>query len=1020
MPSIQNSRHCAEGKRLVLIVDDEAINRDLLQAVLADEYETLTASDGESALSIIRKAHETLSLVLLDLLMPGMHGLDLLKSLNDDPALSRIPVIVLNADRQAEGACLELGAADFIPKPYPDPEVILARARRCVELSECRSTIRSTERDALTGLYNLPHFFCRAQQLDRCHGDTEMDAIAVDIPDFPVFRERLGKAGGDELLRRIALRLQDAVRDAGGIVGRRGEASFLIYCPHGTDHQAILSAASPDPDGGPTLRMGVYPCVDKTLDMERRFDRAGRAGGTARGSIGMFDDLLLESERYAGRLLEEFRNALDQRQFRICYQPKFDIRPTVPTLSSAEALVRWEHPTLGMISPAVFIPLLEDNGLIQQLDLYVWRAVAAQLRDWKARMGVCVPVSVNVSRVDMYDPGLADTFLQLMEEFRISGDELLLEITESAYTQDSEQIIRTVSRLRELGFRIELDDFGTGYSSLSMISALPIDALKLDVKSIRDTLQDGRGNRLAEIIIDIADCLSVPVIAEGVETQAQLDALNAMGCDLIQGYCFSKPMPAAEFERFMEEKLRTRDPAEVRPASAGPGRAAAYRNFEQNILTFSSIAQALAADYFSIYYVDIETDHFVEFCARDEYNVLGIEKEGEDFFTLSRKNCLRVVHPDDHKKVLSAFTKENLLKEMQETGTFTLNYRLMFGERPTYVSMKATRMAKRNDQHIVIGVNNIDAQMKRQLEFDAAKARSVTYSRLVQALSKDYYSIYMVNTETDEFIEYSSSNDYQELHVEQSGTDFFEDCRRNIMRLVYPDDLKMALSVWDKSRLMPELENGKPFSVSYRLMMDGAPVYINCKVIRMEDAEERNYIIIGVSNVDAQMKRERELNIIREKANRDALTGVKSKYAYMDAATELNAAILRGDAEPFAVVVCDVNGLKSVNDTLGHAAGDRLILDASRVICEAFQHSPVFRVGGDEFVAILRGSDYTQRAELMAKMAEKNRRNRACGAVVIACGESEWLPGEDAHFETVFDRADTIMYENKTALKQGR
>ena len=436
----------------------------------------------------------------------------------------------------------------------------------------------------------------------------------------------------------------------------------------------------------------------------------------------------------------------------------------------------------------------------------------------------------------------------------------------------------------------------------------------------------------------------------------------------------------------------------------------------QNSLTYASIAQALAADYFSIYYVDINTDRFVEFSAHEDYSELGIEKGGEDFFNLSRKNILRIVHPEDHDMILSAFTKENLLAGMKESGTFTLEYRLMFGDTPQYVSMKATRMTNQDD-HIVIGVNSIDAQMRRQEEFEAVRKQTMTYSRVAQALSQDYFSIYLVNTETDEFIEYSATSAYQELQVEQSGEDFFEDCRRNVMRLVYSEDREMALAVWEKSRLMPELEGGKSFSSTYRLMFDDTPVYINCKVIRLADEEDGKYIVIGISNVDAQMKRERELHAAREKVNRDALTGVKSKHAYVEASAEINRELADGTAAPFAVAVCDVNGLKHVNDTQGHAAGDKLILEACHEICDTFKHSPVYRIGGDEFAVILRGSDYEKRQELTAVMSGKNDRSKQSGGVIVACGLAERREG-DRTIEEVFKRADAAMYENKNALKK--
>jgi EAL domain-containing protein (putative c-di-GMP-specific phosphodiesterase class I) len=308
------------------------------------------------------------------------------------------------------------------------------------------------------------------------------------------------------------------------------------------------------------LRLGVYAAVDKDLDIERRFDYAKVAANSVRGeyakAVGIYDTAMHEADIHRERLLEDFRPSLATGRFTVYLQPKYDIRPDVPVLSSAEALVRWDHPELGLISPGEFIPLLEDNGLILELDRFVWREAAARIRDWKDRLGRSVPVSVNVSRVDMLTPGLKDFFASILAEFGLHENDLLLEITESAYTEDSEQVISTVSDLRGMGvgFRIEMDDFGTGYSSLGMLTHLPIDVLKLDMSFVRSAFGETRDVRMIELIIDIADYLRVPVVAEGVETEEQYLTLKEMGCNYVQGYYFSRPVPPEEFDRFLTER----------------------------------------------------------------------------------------------------------------------------------------------------------------------------------------------------------------------------------------------------------------------------------------------------------------------------------------------------------------------------------------------------------------------------------------------------------------------------------
>ena len=548
-----------DRKRLVLIVEDEDVNRELLKAYLENDYELLFAETGGEALEIIHARSETLSLVLLDLILPDVNGLEILRRIKQDSELTRIPVIVLTSDVESEVESLNTGASDFISKPYPRHEVIMARVRRSIELSENRDLIRWTERDHLTGLFNREYFYRYAEQYDLYHAEEPTDALVLDISHFHMVNERFGKACGDGMIRKIGAELLRMAGLYGGIVCRREADTFQVYCPHRTDYDALVreitDTVNREMHGHIRLRLGVYSEVDKSLEMERRFDRAKNAADSIRNSfstcVAFYDDSLHEQEVYAERLLDDFRDALARKQFLVFFQPKFDIRPEVPVLCGAEALVRWKHPELGMISPGVFIPLFEGNGLIRDLDNYVWREAAAQIRRWKDGIGRSVPVSVNVSRVDMMDPELTDTLCGIVRENGIDFSDLHLEITESAYTQDAKQIVEVVSGLRNLGFRIEMDDFGSGYSSLNMISTLPIDALKLDMLFIRTAFSETGNTRMIEITLDISHSLSVPMIAEGVETGEQLLALRKLGCDVVQGYYFSKPVPPEEFDSFL-------------------------------------------------------------------------------------------------------------------------------------------------------------------------------------------------------------------------------------------------------------------------------------------------------------------------------------------------------------------------------------------------------------------------------------------------------------------------------------
>ena len=553
-------------KRRILIVEDEEINRAILGHILNEDYEILYASNGLEALEQIKTHKDELAIVLLDLQMPQMSGMEVLKVMKEEDDLKDIPVIVMTADQTTEVDCLKIGAIDFIPKPYPTAEVIQARVTRCIELSEKRSIIQSTERDSLTGLFNLDYFLRFVRLHDQHYNDMPMDAIILDVNHFRMLNERYGKQYGDSILARLGGRVRQISREVGGLGCRRNADTFYIYCPHQEDYSRILDKASEGlvdenvSEDRVRLRLGVYSEVDKSLQIERRFDHAKTAANTVKSgyvkAIGIYDTEMHEAELFRERLLEDFKPSLENDRFTVYFQPKFDIRPDHPVLASAEALVRWDHPELGLISPGMFIPLLEDNGLILELDRFVWRKTAERIRVWKDRQGFSVPVSVNVSRIDMLTPNLKSVFSEILKEYRLSTKDLILEITESAYTGDSDQVIATAMDLRGMGmgFRIEMDDFGTGYSSLGMLSKLPIDALKLDMSFIRSAFRETRDMRMIELIIDIADYLHVPVVAEGVETEEQYLALKELGCDMAQGYYFSKPVPPESFEHFLRER----------------------------------------------------------------------------------------------------------------------------------------------------------------------------------------------------------------------------------------------------------------------------------------------------------------------------------------------------------------------------------------------------------------------------------------------------------------------------------
>ena len=477
-------------KRHVLVVDDEMINRELLSNILRTEYEVHTAENGKAAIDLLKAGNCSFSLILVDLLMPVMDGFELIKILKEDESLRLIPVIVMTSESDAEVRSIKMGAADFITKPYDMPDVILARCERIIELQEDKNIIHGTEKDPLTGLYSREYFIEYISQIEKYKADRKVDILDINIDHFHLLNELYGRKEGNNALIRIGYILLDFFSNQPGICCRTEADNFVVYCDHEVDHKKILERLVEGLSDAEVfhkirLRMGVYSDADKSLMVENWIDRAKTACDMIRGDyskdIEYYSNENYEQAKFREKLINDIDDAIKNKDLKVFYQPKYDITGDEPVLRSAEALVRWIHPELGMISPGEFIPLFESNGLIQKLDHYIWEEAARQIGFWKKEYQVSIPVSVNVSRMDIYYPGLKDNFVRLLDENGLKPNELMLEITESAYSENAEELISVVEKLRAYGFMIEMDDFGTGYSSLNMITSIPIDALKLDM-----------------------------------------------------------------------------------------------------------------------------------------------------------------------------------------------------------------------------------------------------------------------------------------------------------------------------------------------------------------------------------------------------------------------------------------------------------------------------------------------------------------------------------------------------------
>lgn len=539
------------------MADDAPISLAVLRKALSKSYVVLEANNGRQALEILRRGG--VSLVLSDILMPEMSGLELLKAIEEDPALAHTPVMMITADGNTENEieALRLGAVDVIRKPVV-PQILLARIRNLLALQTSlltaeenlknqqrliaqAETLRRAEQDELTGVLTRQAFYRHVRAYLDAHPGQQLELLRFDLDHFSSVNDVMGVKAGDRLLSELGHRLRSYSGHTTDIpvVGHIEADHFAaLHDPSGQSAEELFRylqswLTTQEAEYHMNCRLGVYPITDPTVDPTVMCDRALQALRSTKGSftnrLARYDASMRQKRMEEQTLTDEMLPALHNGQFVIYYQPQ--VNYSTGELIGAEALVRWNHPRKGLLPPAVFLPLFEHSGQITQLDNYVWENVCRQLKSWREKPGGrIVPVSVNISRVDTYGEDLTARLTALTEKYEIPRELLRLKITESAYMGDAQRLCQTVRRLSAEGFTIEMDDFGSAYSSLNMLKDIAVDILKLDMKFLSDTENSARSGNILSSVVRMARWLKLPVIAEGVETQQQADYLCSIGC----------------------------------------------------------------------------------------------------------------------------------------------------------------------------------------------------------------------------------------------------------------------------------------------------------------------------------------------------------------------------------------------------------------------------------------------------------------------------------------------------------
>ena len=516
--------------------------------------------------------------------------------------------------------------------------------------------------DPLTGLYRREAFLERAQTRLQGAADEPLCLVALDIEHFKLFNEWYGRQAGDRFLQNIGGTLQRMQEKSGGVAGYMGEDNFVILLP---DEQAVLTELQTYITGymkhcgdraGFQPAFGIYAIADRTEDVISMYDRALVALNSVKGNytqrVCRYDAGMLRQMARDHRLLTEVQQALERGEFTFYAQPKCNM--TNGKIVGAESLVRWIHPERGLIPPGEFLPLLESNGFISDLDRYIWEEVCRSVRNWIDEGHRPIPISVNVSRMDIYALDVVATFRELIEKYDLDPALIELEITESAYVEEYEIIPKVVDELRQAGFTVLMDDFGSGYSSLNMLKDVQVDILKIDMKFLEMSEQSaGKGVGIMEAIIGMARLMGLRFIAEGVETREQMEFLLNLGCDYGQGYYYYRPLPREEFEALLLDEKSL----DFRGVVARQFQHLRIKDLlNENVVSETMMNRILGG----IAFYDVCGDSVTRLQANEQYfQILGIDPAGENY---ENRDVLAGLRSGERQALLDLF---HLAKDKQ-------------------------------------------------------------------------------------------------------------------------------------------------------------------------------------------------------------------------------------------------------------------------------------------------------------------------------------------------------------------
>ena len=824
--------------------------------------------------------------------------------------------------------------------------------------------------DYITKLPNMTYFFeisaARKESIVKNNGQPAL--LFLSLQGMKDFNQKNGFADGNQYLQSFAS-IMASYFDAENCC-RLGGVHFAVIADDTKIKENLRDFLERckifNTTAGIYPHIGIYQYQTEDVSINVACDRAKLACDTLKNEnkegVAYYDQTTRKAEETHRYIIENLNRAISERWITVYYQPI--VRAVNGKVCDEEALARWIDPIKGFLSPADFIPVLEEENLIYKIDLYVVERVLEKMKYFESQGISVVSHSINLSRSDFESCDIVEEIRTRVDIAGIPRSKINIEITESVIGSDFDFMIKQISRFQELGFQVWMDDFGAGYSSLNVLKEIPFNLIKFDMSFMRHFDEKNNGKIILSELMKLAFAIGVDTVCEGVETEVQLQFLKEIGCSKIQGFFYCKPVSMEQILERIDTKIAIgfENPAETKyyetigqinlhdlaVITNGSERDfdnifntlpmaiielddeslrfvrtnQSYRNFFvryfgialegnpipiQKVLqspgahffkvakkvaqdgrntftdetlsdgsvanffvrklasnqvkkttalavcvlsikspeegvTYANIAKALASDYFKLFYVNIATGKYIEYTSNVGDEIMSSERHGENFFTGEMKNANQLVCEEDREMFKSIFTIENIKKELSEQGRFSIDYRIQKDGKVIYVNMKVMRM--NGGKNLIIALSNVDSQVKQKKLAEQAQQERLIYSRLM-SLSGDFICMYVVNPETEEFTEYSVSEDYSKLNLPKGGTDFFEITRTNSAKVLHPDDVEAFQKDFYKETVMDAIEKKGLYMYHARIMMGGEarPYTVKVSLVK-ENGEDR--LIVGI------------------------------------------------------------------------------------------------------------------------------------------------------------------------------